>query len=640
MPGPGSYDPSLDLVRQRSTSAQILLPSSRSSRKVKRPAQSAPGPGHYDIDIHHQAKNALIAPKPSAKRRVAAQEGAEPGPGAYAPKFDMLEPAVRGGAIARAEANESITDLTTLRRRLRERNSEKELKVARGESTEALDREISQLVSQIAQRRAPGPARYNPSVTPVRKRRTHGLIAPGARWSASKSVTDRLGPGSYDPEASLTERSAQFQRAPSINFGSAAPRTPRASETDVTVDSPGTPGPGAYFEDLTASTLEGAAPSSSFAGKVSPVSPPVSAPSTPGPGEYDADDRVARGHSPAASFAGTPRKDLSLAVTNTRTERTIDLDSLMNIVKTRARSVGFAPLRVRQRGRKPRTERKAPDFYLVDHSLTEPRVRGTPVYRPLTPKPVQEFRLRLRLLAQSQVAEAQITMINPPVALDVIKPRHPAYRFTPVPQKRRRHVKDEQVLDLNPTFDLVWESTPGVVFGEVPSVLEQHRRERRLRANLTPGPGEYDVTESADEWTGGVDFAKVTPRDALAKDGNPGVPEGDILDLRPSDAFIRAAVKGGALGKAERRLHAITETEEVIGFYDVNDDALSTSRRAATVTIYPPADPTKSRAEDAREGDPGKYMPEYNLVERTSRSVDFTKASTRPIEAIRDPNGD
>ena len=56
--------------------------------------------------------------------------------------------------------------------------------------------------------------------------------------------------------------------------------------------------------------------------------------------------------------------------------------------------------------------------------------------------------------------------------------------------------------------------------------------------------------------------------------------------------------------------------------------------------IYPPGAVPKIRVEDAREGDPGRYTPEYSMVERTSRSVDFTKASTRPIEAIRDPNGD
>ena len=105
MPGPGSYDPSLDLVRQRSTSAQILLPSS-SSRRSKRPAPSAPGPGHYDVDVRHRAKNAIIPPEPSAKRRVAAEVDEEkPGPGAYAPNFEALERTVPGGAIARANTN-------------------------------------------------------------------------------------------------------------------------------------------------------------------------------------------------------------------------------------------------------------------------------------------------------------------------------------------------------------------------------------------------------------------------------------------------------------------------------------------------------------------------------------------------------
>ena len=49
MPGPGSYDPSMDLVRQRSTSASIAAPSSAASKK--RPAESsAPGPGHYEVE--------------------------------------------------------------------------------------------------------------------------------------------------------------------------------------------------------------------------------------------------------------------------------------------------------------------------------------------------------------------------------------------------------------------------------------------------------------------------------------------------------------------------------------------------------------------------------------------------------------
>ena len=154
MPGPGSYDPSMDLVRQRSTSAQILLPSS-SGRKVKRPAESAPGPGHYEVEQPQRAKNALIPPKPTAKRRVEAEEAKEPGPGEYEPNFGVVEPTVRGGAIARAKASDSSADLTTLRRRLKERNSEKALKVARGESTEEVEREISQLASRIAERRAP-----------------------------------------------------------------------------------------------------------------------------------------------------------------------------------------------------------------------------------------------------------------------------------------------------------------------------------------------------------------------------------------------------------------------------------------------------------------------------------------------------
>ena len=221
MPGPGSYDPSgaYDFIRQRSTAARIMPPSSSSAggatrRKVKRPAASELGPGSYDTDLPQRAKNALIPPKPTTARRKAVDEDPGLGPGQYDANFAVVEPKVMGGAMGRAKADDSDSvDLTTLRRRLKAKSGEKQLALARSELTDELEREISLLASKIAQRRDPGPARYNPSVTPTRKRRTHGLIVPGDRWAVSASVSDRLGPGCYDPEGNMTERSLQFERA-------------------------------------------------------------------------------------------------------------------------------------------------------------------------------------------------------------------------------------------------------------------------------------------------------------------------------------------------------------------------------------------------------------------------------------------
>ena len=94
-----------------------------------------------------------------------------------------------------------------------------------------------------------------------------------------------------------------------------------------------------------------------------------------------------------------------------------------------------------------------------------------------------------------------------------------------------------------------------------------------------------------------MDFGRGTPRHISRKDGEEML-EGDILDLKPSDAYIRASPGGVALSKADRGLTTIDESDSAVDFYNGNDDILSTNRRTATVTIYPPAPPPKPRLEE------------------------------------------
>ena len=115
----------------------------------------------------------------------------------------------------------------------------------------------------------------------------------------------------------------------------------------------------------------------------------------------------------------------------------------------------------------------------------------------------------------------------------------------------------------------------------------------------------------------------MTGRDMPRKaDGS--LQDGDVLELSPDDMPTRASSPQLSFGAGKG--HAL----EVDGL-DTKDYDPAYGQIDPHVAV--PSISKLGRAKDATVADVRgtlEYTPEYNLVERTSRSVDFTKASTRP----------
>lgn len=111
-PGPGSYDPSLDLVRPRAPAARIIGPKDPAAAAAAK-VRETPGPGSYHPEsfVHKRTPGGLIMKEsvvvpPSRKRELEATGAAELGPGKYAPVFSSVDPSIRGGAMGRKPAAE------------------------------------------------------------------------------------------------------------------------------------------------------------------------------------------------------------------------------------------------------------------------------------------------------------------------------------------------------------------------------------------------------------------------------------------------------------------------------------------------------------------------------------------------------
>jgi hypothetical protein len=88
-------------------------------------------------------------------------------------------------------------------------------------------------------------------------------------------------------------------------------------------------------------------------------------------------------------------------------------------------------------------------FYLLNHGSTEPRVRGTPIYRPLNLRPPKGT-VRLRIFSKPDSKPDSTA----PVLLDLVKPRKPSFTFPALVElseaeefKRQRRNPPEQVRD-------------------------------------------------------------------------------------------------------------------------------------------------------------------------------------------------
>ena len=344
LPGPGSYEPSVDLTRRRAPVA-MLLPKHRASRA----RETTPGPGSYDCNgatkrgvsrkVHMSMRGSQAARWTAATPQADNQEAAELGPGKYNPNHATVEPTIRGGTIPRA----SDADLAEARGKLLEMQGQRAALQGTGASTEALDQSIAALAvkierAQITQRskRVPGPAKYSPHETPVRRRRRTSTIAPGQRWAEDRHRAEsaKLGPGCYEPDDSV---SSHIERSPVFDFGT-SPTPQRQASFKFDREAEEVPGPGSYFDKLSSSvddvrTVLFRSPSRQMS---------LVEPSTPGPGQYNADDRVVRRRSPAAMLTGrSVRVTCTDEERNTVTEEIVDMGALMNYMKARVPGVNF-----------------------------------------------------------------------------------------------------------------------------------------------------------------------------------------------------------------------------------------------------------------------------------------------------------
>jgi hypothetical protein len=128
-------------------------------------------------------------------------------------------------------------------------------------------------------------------------------------------------------------------------------------------------------------------------------------------------------------------------------------------------------------------------------------------------------------------------------------------------------------------------------------------------------------------------FGPMTGRE-LPRKADGSLQDGDVLELSPDDMPTRASAPQLSFGTGKG--HEL----EVEGSDSKDYDPLYAQ---VDPHVGVPVLSKLGRAADTSEADVRgtlEYSPEYGMVERTSRSVDFTKATSRPIEAVRDPNGD
>ena len=145
----------------------------------------------------------------------------------------------------------------------------------------------------------------------------------------------------------------------------------------------------------------------------------------------------------------------------------------------------------------------------------------------------------------------------------------------------------------------------------------------------SPGPGEYSVEQTVSVVGGAI------PRTPGRGVTQKGLMDGDILELNPSDRLTRAQSPSVALSRSPRGGLVATDagSAQDIDFYDVQRDGLSTNARTPNVYINAPSKHGDEIGEiDVRGA--LEYTPKHDLLEPSSRSVDFARVSGRPADHV------